>query len=109
MSNASNCVSQKINMRCAGWSLCDYACILYSMLIDEEINKDGLLLLAKSLLSSLVLKVGPRARFLAKLAELKNDVQVQQNSASASIPDMRKHNLQSLPISCFRCQRLFNG
>jgi hypothetical protein len=52
-----------------------YACILYSTLRDEEINKDGLLLLTKSLLSSLVLKVGPGARFLAKLAELKNDVQ----------------------------------
>ena len=109
-------ISQKINIRCAGWSVYDYACILYSMLIDEEINKDGLLLLTRSLLSSLVLKVGPRARFLAKLAELKNDVQaqqnsvqVQQNSASASVCDMRKHNLQSLPISCFICQRLFNG
>jgi len=77
--------------------------------VDEEINKEAFLSLTESLVTTLLPKIGQRARFLAKLETLKKEVSLELPSPCTGSHSLRKQRLHSVPLSCFVCERAFTG
>ncbi len=63
----------------------------------EEIDKEAFLLLNENLLAALLPRIGVRAKFLAKLTELKQEVILTDTSNRY----LNKQQLQSVMLSCF--------
>jgi len=78
-------------------------------IVDEEVDKDALLCLNELLLTSMFPKLGVRAKFMAKLAELKDQVSCTHIIPSMSRRTERRQKAESLVLSCFRCDKQCAG
>jgi hypothetical protein len=77
---------------------------------DEEIDKEALLQLNEALLVPLLPKIGSRAKFLAKLNEMKQEVHQKSSTISKfSARNSYKQTLESLSLVCFQCEKQFSG
>jgi len=67
--------------------------------------------MTETLVAPLLPKIGQRARFMAKLDLLKNEVSndVLSLSSNGSIRSLRKQEFESFCLLCFICQKLFCG
>ena len=76
---------------------------------DEDIEKEAFLTLTESLVGALIPKIGQRARFMAKLTELKNEVGCHPAPSQPSSRSVIKQQLNTFGLSCFICEHSFTG
>jgi len=98
--------------------ICLTQCIVLSC-SDEEIGEGAFMCLTESLIAPLLPKIGLRALFMGKLAKLKEEVgnvHVYMNASTATKNTAHGHRskvlhdkIESLTLSCFRCDKQFIG